>query len=124
MNIKSEPPNRIKDILREADTAILKLVGESHHLLYQLLRITAAKFAQVDSFYIGFYCEDNMIVFPYSFDDKEYYDPNEISAAASCGVSERSRRQAAAGRWPIRGPLGSDKQGYGASSGVLTSRTE
>ena len=36
---------------------------------------------------------------------------NENSAAASCGVSGRSRRQAAAGQRPLRRPLESDKQG-------------
>ena len=46
---------------------------------------------------------------------------NEISAAASCGVSKRAQRQAAAGKWPLRWPLESDKQGYGASSEALTS---
>jgi hypothetical protein len=43
---------------------------------------------------------------------------NENSPAASCGVSERLRRQAAARMWPLRRPLEPDKQGYGASSGV------
>ena len=49
---------------------------------------------------------------------------NEISAAASCGVSERLRRQAAAERWPPRRPLGLDKQGVAASCGELTSRLD
>ena len=46
---------------------------------------------------------------------------NEISAAAGCGVSKRAQRQAAAGKWPLKRPQGSDKQGYEASSEALTS---
>jgi len=37
---------------------------------------------------------------------------NEISAAASCGVSERLQRQATAERWPLIRPLRSDKYGW------------
>jgi len=59
---------------------------------------------------------------PFSPWQHKDYDDNENSPAASCGVSERVRRQAAAGQWPLRRPLESDKQGNAASCGVLTSR--
>ena len=75
---KSLPlPERFKDIVREADSAILKMAGESHHLIYRLIHKTVAKIARVDSFYVGFYVDGNMMVFPYSYDEKAYYDPNK-----------------------------------------------
>jgi len=46
---------------------------------------------------------------------------NEVPDGASPEVSERRRRLAATGKWPLRRPMRSDKQGYGASSEVLTS---
>jgi len=46
---------------------------------------------------------------------------NERPDGASPVVSERLRRQSAARKWPLRRPLSSDKQGYGASSEVLAS---
>lgn len=71
-------PAHIRSVLRETDAALLRLVGESHHLLYQFLHRTAARIAPMDSFYIGFYCEGEMMVFPYSFDGVSYYDPNKF----------------------------------------------
>jgi len=49
-----------------------------------------------------------------------HIDENEVPDGASPEVSER-RRLAATGKWPLRRPMRSDKQGYGASSEVLTS---
>ena len=49
------------------------------------------------------------------------HSPNEVPDGASPEVSERRRRLAATGKWPLRRPMRSDKQGYGASSEVLTS---
>ncbi len=72
-------PAHVRSVLREADVALLRLVGESHHLLYQFLHRTSARIAPVDSFYIGFYCEGEMMVFPYSFDGVTYYDPNKFA---------------------------------------------
>lgn len=69
-------------VLREADASLLRLVGESHHLLYQFLRVTVAKIARADSFYVGFYCEGDMMVFPYSFDGRSYHDPNKFTYRA------------------------------------------
>lgn len=66
-------------VLREADASLLRLSGGSHHLLYQFLRVTAGRIARADSFYVGFYYEGNMMVFPYSFDGRSYYDPNKFA---------------------------------------------
>lgn len=71
-------PETVTAILREADTTILALAGKSHHLLYRTVHRYAARLAHVDSFYVGFYMEETMMVFPYSFDGKAYYDPNKF----------------------------------------------
>jgi DNA-binding CsgD family transcriptional regulator len=71
--------DEVKSVLRDADMQLPKLIGKSHHLLYQLARVTASRFALVDSFYIGFYGEHSILVYPYSFDGKEYYDPNKLT---------------------------------------------
>ena len=56
--------------------------------------------------------------------NRKHHQVNEISAAASCGVSESLQRQAAAERWPLGRPLELDKQGVAASCGELTSRLD
>lgn len=65
-------------VLGEADAALLRLAGQTHHLHYQYLRATAARIARVDSFYVGFYVEGDMMVFPYSYDGRTYHDPNKF----------------------------------------------
>lgn len=79
MDTNAPLPANVRSVLREADAALLRLAGESHHLLYQFLHRTAARIAPTDSFYLGFYCEGEMMVFPYSYDGVTYYDPNKFA---------------------------------------------
>lgn len=76
-------PESIKAILREADAVLLKMAGESHHLLYHFLRTTASKIAHVDAFYIGFYYKGNRMAFPYLIDGQIHDDPNTNSYSDS-----------------------------------------
>lgn len=86
---------RMREALREYDVQVARLVGQSHHALYQLARMTAEKIAPMDSFYVGFFCPGQMIVFPYNYDVQEYDDPEAYPYAAdglaSWALNQRRR---------------------------------
>ena len=75
-------PPHIARILAESQPRLLALGGGSHYPLYHLLRVTAAQVAPVDSFYIGFFCDDNTaMLFPYTYDGEEADDPDKSDFA-------------------------------------------
>ena len=65
-------------LLRDADRSIQKLAFGSHHMLYQFVCLTMERIASVDSFYVGYYCPGQEMLFPYSFDGQEYDDPERF----------------------------------------------
>jgi hypothetical protein len=65
-------------ILREADQFIRSLVDGRHFHLYRYLHATAAKFAKVDSFYVGLIYDEKYMIFPYTFDGKEIESPDWV----------------------------------------------
>ncbi|MES2464639.1 MAG: LuxR C-terminal-related transcriptional regulator [Armatimonadota bacterium] len=91
MNTRTPPPPILPDkrqVLQEADRAILALSGDSHYRLYRTVHRYAEALAPLDSFYIGF-CQESArtIVYPYNFDGREYDDPN-INPYLAGGVTE------------------------------------
>lgn len=69
-------------ILSDTQPHLLALGGGSHYPLYHLLRVTAAQIAPVDSFYIGFFCDDNTaMLFPYTYDGEVCDDPDKYNFA-------------------------------------------
>lgn len=60
----------------EAETRLMAAARVSPYLLYHAARTTAATFAPLDSFYIGFRQGEDAIVYPYNWDGHEYDDPN------------------------------------------------
>jgi DNA-binding CsgD family transcriptional regulator len=69
-------PENLRRLLREADSMLVSMVGESHYLLYRLIYRTACQIAQTDAFYIGFFGEGDMIVYPFNMDGEVSDDPN------------------------------------------------
>lgn len=67
--------HRVAEILCDADRHIRGLPSGDHHRRYDFLRATMAKLVPVDAFYVGFYCADAKIAYPYTYDVGEYESP-------------------------------------------------
>jgi DNA-binding CsgD family transcriptional regulator len=73
--------------LETADFSIRHLAPGDHRKLYNLVRVTMATIAPVDSFYIAFLRDENMLVIPYVYDGDEHehagfqaYGPDGLTA--------------------------------------------
>jgi DNA-binding NarL/FixJ family response regulator len=62
-------------ILREAYHKIEALFRGSHYGMYDYARAVAGKFAQVDTFFVGFLQGSSRVRYPYGYEDGKYDDP-------------------------------------------------
>jgi DNA-binding CsgD family transcriptional regulator len=76
----------VRRILSDATTNMYARSGDRHSL-YNYWRVTMGKICQVDAFFVGFFVDEGYIVYPYTFDGKEYewparhtYADNSVSA--------------------------------------------
>lgn len=67
------------EILRNAERHIRKIDPNDHHRLFDFVRATIGKIAQVDAFYIGFFGDDMTLVVPYTYDQQVYAPPGVIT---------------------------------------------
>lgn len=72
--------------LQTADFSIRHLAPGEHRKLYNLLRVTMANIAPVDSFYIAFLRDEHMLVIPYIYDGYEH-EPAGFQAYGAGGLT-------------------------------------
>ncbi|TCO16875.1 regulatory LuxR family protein [Kribbella steppae] len=66
---------KIAEIVRNADRTIRYVAPGEHRRLYNQWRVTMGTIGPVDSFYIGFFRDEQYLVIPYMFDELEEYEP-------------------------------------------------
>lgn len=67
-------PLKVARALETADFAIRHMRSEDHRKLYNLVRVTMSTIAPVDSFYVAFFRDEQLLVIPYVYDERGYED--------------------------------------------------
>ena len=84
---RAKLPPHIVAALIEADRDMLTSSCQSNFPVYEIAHVTVSKIVRADCFYVGLFCDEDTITFPYRFEDSgsdapnaHPYDADKISA--------------------------------------------